>query len=526
MKRFTRFALACSIVVAMVSIAAAQTPQPVVRMGDWVEIGNEVFMNFIASTGITYRATHNFEFEDEVQDRANSRNPANTSNQDQESDLLYQETRFGADFRYQKNLRMRVLFENQTTMDGNLIDDRTNTANPGGTDVFGRPAGNEGESTNLERFWLEYAFAGTPLRMRVGADLWRSDQVGLLGDDDPRFALYLDLGPKKEFELGFWAVIQTEASRIGRVNDNDDTYYVFHLAYKGMKPHQFGLDMAYFRFRNLGGTVAGDGQKFDSFLIMPSWSGVFGPITAVLQFNFLAGSADSTNATGIDYDIFAWSVVALAEANLGIVRPFVGIFYGSGDDDPTDSDLNGFHTLPQREISLTSGGGRGILSPLDVSVAFGNRDVVTPARAAGPFGGQEFSHTVGNPWNDRIGNTSHAGINTAYSNPGTLMIPVGVKIYPTKGHQVTLFYIYRGMTESALIEAALGVDVGKSLYHDLGVVWQWTLNSHFDIRLAGQVVLPGDGSKDIAETVTCPDGSACQGEDPALEGEIRFRARF
>ena len=46
---------------------------------------------------------------------------------------------------------------------------------------------------------------------------------------------------------------------------------------------------------------------------------------------------------GRHYDIFAGGVVAYAEADLGIVRPFVGLVYGSGDGDPTDNKLHGFN---------------------------------------------------------------------------------------------------------------------------------------------------------------------------------------
>jgi len=41
---------------------------------------------------------------------------------------------------------------------------------------------------------MDYKFQGTPLRIRVGCDLWRVDQVGLLGDNDARFALFGDFG--------------------------------------------------------------------------------------------------------------------------------------------------------------------------------------------------------------------------------------------------------------------------------------------------------------------------------------------
>jgi hypothetical protein len=88
-----------------------------------------------------------------------------------------------------KNLTLYLLFEHQRVMDGNLIDDRSNSTNPGGTDVFGRAASTENPGFHTERYWIDYKFAGTPLRMRVGADLWQQDQAALVGDDDPRFAL-------------------------------------------------------------------------------------------------------------------------------------------------------------------------------------------------------------------------------------------------------------------------------------------------------------------------------------------------
>ncbi len=53
MKYFLRCVLACAIVLSVVPLVAAQQPAtPVVRIGDWVEVGNEVFMNIIASTDI------------------------------------------------------------------------------------------------------------------------------------------------------------------------------------------------------------------------------------------------------------------------------------------------------------------------------------------------------------------------------------------------------------------------------------------------------------------------------------------
>jgi hypothetical protein len=537
--------MACAVIAVLVSVAAAQQkPEPVIRLGDWVEIGNEAFMNIIASGDMRFNTSHNLDFEERIRDRANNRDPFDTSNHDQEGDHFYVEARLGADFRYQKNFRFQVLFEWQGTLDGNLIDDRHNDSNPNGTDIFGREAVTEDESVNLERLWLQYTFPGTPLRIHIGPDLWYSDQAGLVADDDPRFGFYLDL--PNDLELGAWAVLQTSAHRLGLQNDHDFWYYVFHAAFKGAKPHVLALDVAYFRERAVGAPAAANafqGQQHDSVLIMPSWSGSFGPITALLQPMILLGSAESGLVGGaqIDYDIFAWGGVAYLEANLGIVRPFVGLVIGSADDDEGDEDLQGFMTLPQGEITLITG--TSFFEHLDQAVGMGTRDVVTPARngAVGGggalFGGQEFSHTVGNPLNNRIGNFVHPGINSAYSNPGTLLIPAGIKLAPATGHDVVLAYLYRAMLDSEIVEAFLGREVKETLYHEIFVQWEWTLNRHFDIRLSGSVLLPGEGSKDIAEASTsgattaagpggCTAAQLCEGEDIGFHGQARFRARF
>jgi hypothetical protein len=325
-------------------------------------------------------------------------------------------------------------------------------------------------------------------------------------------------------------VLQTTTQRLGLQNDHDFMYYVGHFAFKGIKPMVFGLDVAYFRDRSQVTTaLANSGQKTDTFLIMPSFSTSFGPITALLQPMLLVGTVDGGLVAGVqpEYDVFAWGGAAYLEANLGIVRPFVGLYIGSADDDATDDELEGFAPLPQREITLTTG--TSFFGHLDPSTAIGGRDIVTPARAANAtFGGQEFGHTVGNPFNDRLANAAHPGVVTTYGNPGTLVIPAGIMVSPIKSHDLTLAYIYRAMLDSSIIEAAIGRSVKESLYHEVMLVWEWTLNRHFDIRLSGSVLIPGEGAKDIAESSTtenCLVGG-CQGEDIGFHGQARFRARF
>jgi hypothetical protein len=141
------------LLLVMASLAAAQqVSQPVVRLGNFIEVGNDVFMHIIATADIRYKTTENFDFENRVRDRVANRSPTATSPHLADGDLSWAELRLGAEFRYQKNLTLYLLFEHQQVFDGNLIDDRSNSTNPGGTDVFGRPASTENPGFRIERY--------------------------------------------------------------------------------------------------------------------------------------------------------------------------------------------------------------------------------------------------------------------------------------------------------------------------------------------------------------------------------------
>src|SRR5262245_49581040 len=108
MKRITQLALGSFAVLMMTSLAAAQgqVPSQVIRLGDWVEVGNEVFMNIIATSDIRYQTTHNYDFEDKIQDRVRTRDNLSTIDHGGEGDFVWVENRIGVDMRYQKNLKL------------------------------------------------------------------------------------------------------------------------------------------------------------------------------------------------------------------------------------------------------------------------------------------------------------------------------------------------------------------------------------------------------------------------------------
>ena len=245
-------------------------------------------------------------------------------------------------------------------------------------------------------------------------------------------------------------------------------------------------------------------------------------------------------------------MVAYAEVDLGIVQPFVGVVFGTADGDPTDTKLHGFSPASWGDVTQITE--VSWFRHLETSTNFAGRDYACPARLQGlprpgltraplnvgtpVFGGGsgfECSHSVTNPFNARIGGFSHLGIFTTYSNPGTLLIPVGLKAYPAKEHVLAGWYVYRGMVNTTLLEVAFapelaGKGIGKAQIHEVGRAWLWTLNPYFDIRLAGGLALLGSGFKDIARLADCDlqtaGVQACDGNDVALKGEVRFRARF
>ena len=244
------------------------------------------------------------------------------------------------------------------------------------------------------------------------------------------------------------------------------------------------------------------------------------------------------------------------------------------DGDPTDHKLHGFNPYPYlTTIQMT---GTSWFAHLDTSQAFA-RDYSCPARfqglsavgggapgipgrtATGGFinpsnmglfslevnagaGFTECSHTVSSPFNDRFGGTLHLGISTPLSNPGTLMVPVGLRAFPLKAHEFTGWYLYRAMVDTTLLEVAFAPELAarnmrgirKAEYHEIGGYWLWSPNPHFDIRLAGNLAIPGGGYRDLAHLANCSPGGtrqyvtsrACSDKDPALYAEALFRARF
>ena len=522
MKRLRLWVFVGILALTTAGLAAAQsTPEPVVRMGNWVEIGDDVWFNIIGTNTFYYRWTDNVDFDDDVQDLAGSRRATSGSCLESSCDIMQWETRLGSDFRYKKNTTMRVLLEQQNVFDGNQID--------------GNALDQRSADVHVERAWIDYKFGDTGLRARIGADLWRFDPMSWVGDDDPGFQLWYDMGP---FQLYGAAMIQNESQRLGLTNDNDNVYYLFRAAFK-TGGHRFSLNTIYQRDRfcpdcpgneddpSAAAALAHVRQNSDVYYIMPAWEGKFGILKFIAQGGLVFGEVDVDG--GSDLDVFAGAVQIAMEAKLGKITPFFTFLYGTGDDDPNDNDLNGYAALAHKDITLT--GSVSMINVLSNSTMFsGIEQGPTFSRAFGLNGRLRSGDNV---FNNNLGVNQGYAVTGGYANPGTMVPAIGVRFFPLDNWEIDAHWAGKWIVEPEPLEAQLGgaADIDNFIYHEFGAMVTWTINKYIDVRARGIVALPGDGAKDIAAMAnpdncgrTAPD--TCDGDDPMLVGQIRVRGRF
>src|SRR5215471_18191467 len=105
MKRLLQIVLMGVVVLAGASMAAAQarppepvggTPQPVVRLGNFIEVGNDVWMHILGTADLRYQVANNFDFESRVRSRDAERNPLGTRQQGGDYTGIWSIIRFGA----------------------------------------------------------------------------------------------------------------------------------------------------------------------------------------------------------------------------------------------------------------------------------------------------------------------------------------------------------------------------------------------------------------------------------------------
>mgnify|MGYP003694344045 CR=1 FL=1 len=180
-----------------------------VRLGNFIEVGNDVFMHIMAAADIRYKTVENFDFESRMSATGRtSRSPTATqSARRRQATLSFAELRLGVEFQLPEKPHAVLCCSNISRFStATSLTTALNSTNPGGTDVFGRAPATENPGFHTERYWIDYKFQGTPAtHARRRGPVERGSGRHSSGDDDPRFALFGEFG---DFDVMAAAVIQ------------------------------------------------------------------------------------------------------------------------------------------------------------------------------------------------------------------------------------------------------------------------------------------------------------------------------
>ena len=116
-------------------------------------------------------------------------------------------------------------------------------------------------------------------------------------------------------------------------------------------------------------------------------------------------------------------------------------------------------------------------------------------------------------------------------NPGTLLLPIGIRVFPLKDYEVNAWYLYRMLLDTTALPIALAPELAargmsgmrKAAYQEMGGSVLWTLHPTLAIRLAGNMAMPSGDFIDLGYLANCNPGGAgadvgsarCGGHDPA-----------
>ena len=79
LKRHVCIGLLCALALSIAAVAGAQqVPQPVVRMGNAIELADDVWIDFIGQGDIRFQFTENTDFEGDIRDRVPVRSNTET----------------------------------------------------------------------------------------------------------------------------------------------------------------------------------------------------------------------------------------------------------------------------------------------------------------------------------------------------------------------------------------------------------------------------------------------------------------
>lgn len=395
---------------------------------------------------------------------------------------------------------------------------------------------NRGGTSATSNFGLERLNASVALpfnmRLHAGWDVWGLDHYdggGLVyADDNPGF--WLDGSWNNDqvtWSIAYhklknfaWQPTATDALKSKQFFDMDTDRDVWAgwLKYKLTEDHSLKFFYIYDYIRNMpvrdflsaisGGAAGITGNpdpQIDSHHIGGYWTGKFGPVQAMLEGVYQFGSADKTGLSRYgrseDYDIKAYAFAGDISVDLKdffgfTVKPHAGFIYTSGDDDPTDDELNGYEGVANAQRFATAFGGENTIIADNNFVLgtalygfipefYGNG---TPV----PTGGLQNFQGLGNGRGD---------------NPGMTMLSFGITFVPQKfliyRTNANVFWWNEDFYVRSWVNPAINTRVDSGY---VGTEWDneitLALNKHVFIKAQWALFFPGDVIKDVTKAIS------------------------
>lgn len=408
-------------------------------------------------------------------------------------------------------------------LDTTVVDER------GGLD-------NETSDFGLERVHGSYKL-GANLRLHAGYDIWFvEDPAGLTyGDDAPGFWLDGDYG-KWDFSLGFWKLsesnwdVSPSTDRFSGGKDDDRDLYAGYLTYNLSENHKIRGFYMFDRIRDVptGGLInrlmdtAGGVPDTDAHYLGAFYEGKLGRMNFFLDGVYKFGEAQDTGLAHDDYDISAFALAGDVECDLGDfigfgAKPHVGIIYTSGDDDPTDSDLEGYTGVVSHQRFTKFGGENTIIG--DGNTMLGT---VVYSYLPGLYGNGTPVVTGGLP------NTTGLGTERG-DNPGQTMTSVGLTLTPRRylifKTNVNSFWWNEDISVPSFVNPAVVTAVDSGY---VGTEWdsELTFAMSRNTFIKGQAALffPGEVIEDVtsARSSMMAPGDGAQSDDTAYRLGMEF----
>ncbi len=265
-------------------------------------------------------------------------------------------------------------------------------------------------------------------------------------------------------------------------------------------------DMIGYMTRGQAGIMGRDDVEVDSHHLGGYYVGKFGNLQVMLEGVYQFGNADNTGLSryGLaeDYDISAYALAADFSFDLKdwigfSVKPHIGVMYTSGDDDPTDDELNGYNGIENAQrFSQIWGGENTIIGDTNfvlgtvlygyIPELYGNG---TPVFTGGL---QNVAGKLGGGRGD---------------NPGLTMLSVGLtmapKIYLIYRTNVNFFWWNEDFVVTNWVNPAITTPVDSGY---VGCEWdnELTLALNKNMFIKGQMsfFFPGDVIEDVTRALS------------------------